>query len=247
MTTTNQRQLETIRSSKQAAPCVSIYLNKPNARLSEEVASIALYRQLVYARRLLETSQTPEQASNYLRPLWLVAQDELLNEGSGSIALFHSGEISTRVRLPERVPEQTVVADAFHIKPFAKAGFIRTSEQLENDIRGCRQALTRGDAITGLFEVAQALKSGRLRQLWIAEDVTLWGMLNRRLGSVVLHPQQLNARDGDILDDFCEWAIDQGCDLVILPKHQIPGQYQLIGTSNESNTHERRNNETHHQ
>src|SRR5688500_852135 len=99
--------LTTLRSEKPGAPCVSIYLNKPETRVSGKVASIELYRQLAYARNLLESSRSRREAANYVLPLLRVAKDELLSDTPGTMALFQVGEISICARVPGGAPEAT--------------------------------------------------------------------------------------------------------------------------------------------
>jgi hypothetical protein len=38
----------------------------------------------------------------------------------------------------------------------------------------------------------------------------------------------MNDRDGDVLDDLLEWAMDLGIETQVLPRHQIPGQHPVI-------------------
>ncbi|HUP58105.1 MAG TPA: hypothetical protein VM598_11675 [Bdellovibrionota bacterium] len=202
-----------MRSSRQGGPCVSIYFRKPHSRLSEQPPSIALAQELLYARTLLETRLPRRQAAEYLKPLLLVAQEELRKEREATFALFQSGEVSLCVPLPSGVAEGTVVSDTFHVKPLARAG---------------RGELESGQTITGLFEIAQALRAGEVAELWVAEDVTLWGIVSRKRGTVVLHPRQLDARDGDILDDLFEWALDTGVSAQVRPLREIPGNQPAI-------------------
>lgn len=224
----NQAVLESVRASKQADPCVSIYLNKPHGRLSEETASIALYRELSYARRLLENSFSRQEAADYLRPLLQVAKDELMNEEPGTLALFRSGYTTQSLRLEKAAPPRTVVAENFHVKPLVKQEWLTEPQSFEWALTLCRRAMNEGRALTGLYQVAQALRSGKVHCLWVAEDVTLWGMLNQKHGTIVLHPRQMNDRDGDVLDDLVELALDQGVEVRVLPLHQIPGQHPII-------------------
>jgi hypothetical protein len=224
----NQAILEKVRASKQSAPCVSIYLKKPHSRLSEETASIALYRELSYARQLLENSFSRNEASDYLKPLLQLAKVELINEEPSMLALFRSGAATHSLRLKESAPPTTVVAENFHVRPLVKLERTVEPRSFEWALILCRRAIKEGRALTGLYQVAQALRSGKVQCLWVAEDATLWGMLNRKHGTIVLHPRQMNERDGDVLDDLAEWALDQGVEIHVLPLHQMPDQHAVI-------------------
>ncbi len=214
--------IESLRANRQSAPCVSIYLNKPHSRLSGEVASIALYGELSYAKRLLENSFSRQKATDYLKPLLKLAKDELLSDESGTLALFKSGDASSCLLLKNSGPSQTFVADSFHIKPL-----------LKRDGLVSPQSTPSGNVVSSFFEVAQALKRGDVKRLWIAEDVSVWGLLNRERGSIVLHPKQLNERDGDVLDDLLEWGLDENVETFVLPIHQLPSQQPVIAELKE--------------
>src|SRR4051812_16806358 len=136
--------LEQIRSMKQDAPCVSIYISKPNGRLPAEVPSVQLYKEFSYARGLLESSMSPRAAADYLKPLWLVARDELLKEDAGSIALFKSGDVAACARLPEMSPARTVVADDFHVKPFIKHERAPEPDSLRWALELCHRSMRGG-------------------------------------------------------------------------------------------------------
>jgi hypothetical protein len=217
----DQLNLERIRATRQDGPCVSIYLAPPQGALTEQTPVIQLHREMTYARDLLGTSMSKGAAADFLRPLWLVARDELLKEERGSIALFKSGEVAACVRLRGETPPRTVVARDYHVKPLFDEPPRLAAELAERAIRD-------GRALTDLHPVAQALRAGRARRLWVAGDVTCWGILNRRRGSIVLHPRQLNDRDGDVLDDLAEWGLDQGIEVHVLPRDRIPGRHAVI-------------------
>src|SRR4051812_43677306 len=93
--------LERLKAEAGREPCVSIYFSKPDRRLSDKVTTIELYRRLAYARRLLETSRSRQEAADYVQPLLQIAKDELLSDASGTLALFKSGDVSMCLRLPQ--------------------------------------------------------------------------------------------------------------------------------------------------
>jgi hypothetical protein len=220
--------VESVRATKQDQPCVSIYFNKPSGRDPDFLPSIAFYRELAYARDLLEKSFSRQRAAEYLKPLLQVAKEEFVSDAPSTLGLFHSGDISSFVRLDEFVPSGTIVADSFHLKPLMKQEQKKEAQSLAKGLVLCRRAMSEGRVVTSLYEVAQALRSEKAHCLWVAEDVKVWGMLSRANGIIVLHPRQLNERDGDVLDDLAEWALDLGIDVQVLPRHQIPGQHLVI-------------------
>ena len=73
-----------------------------------------------------------------------------------------------------------------------------------------------------LEEVAQAAVKGRVRCLFAAEGVPIWGTLDRETGGITLHPRQLNDRDADLVDDVCEEAYRRGAVVLVLPPARMP-------------------------
>jgi hypothetical protein len=203
-----------IRAFRQEAPCVSIYLDMRHGRMPEQLASVALFHELRYARRLLESSMSARQAQEYVRPLLRAARNELLSEKPRTLGLFLSGEAVDVVPLSRRAKPVTIVADRFHVRPLAAGKAAHDPPVTE--------------AVTSLFGIAQALKAKRARKLWLAEDVVVWGLLSRKHGTAVLHPRQMNDRDGDVLDDLFEWALDEGVETSMLPIDRMPGRSPAI-------------------
>lgn len=230
----NQALIDSIRTSSTLGPCVSMYFNQGHGRLSEVPRSVEFSRRISYARKLLESTLSKEAAADYVRPLVRVAAEELLKDAPATFALFLSGDVSRCVRLPDAVPNCTVVAPDFHIKPLLPKQSLRENPSASKLLEEGWQALVDGGAATGLYEVVKALRAGRVRHLWVAEDVTIWGVVNRRLGTLVLHSEQMGAHDGDVLDDLSEWALDEGAEVTMLPLRDIPGNRAAVALLNES-------------
>lgn len=90
-----------------------------------------------------------------------------------------------------------------------------------------REAAGTGLGSAHLEEIAVAAVSGRVRCLLAAEEMTVWGMLDRATGSVARHERQRDERDGDLVDDICEEAFRRGAEVFVLPPHQMPTRQPL--------------------
>jgi len=80
----------------------------------------------------------------------------------------------------------------------------------------------KGEATDDLHRVARAAVRGKVRKILIASDQMLWGRLHPESGSIVLHPQQLDSRDDDILDDLAEAVLARGGRVLCLPSQELP-------------------------
>ncbi|HSQ58934.1 MAG TPA: hypothetical protein VLT84_00640 [Acidobacteriota bacterium] len=79
-----------------------------------------------------------------------------------------------------------------------------------------------GLASDRLEEVAAAAVAGRVRCLFAEEGATVWGMLDRANGEIMLHDRQLHDRDGDLVDDVAEEAVVRGAEVYLLPRDRMP-------------------------
>jgi hypothetical protein len=79
-----------------------------------------------------------------------------------------------------------------------------------------------GLATNRLEDVAAAAVTGRVRCLFAAEGVSIWGLLDRATGDVTRRPRQQDGRDADLLDDVAEEALLRGAEVFVLPQAQMP-------------------------
>ena len=79
-----------------------------------------------------------------------------------------------------------------------------------------------GLASTDLTEIAAAAAMGQIKNLIIAEDQHVWGILDRSTGAVELLNQKQEATSDDLLDDIAELTILKGGQVTVLPSYQMP-------------------------
>ncbi len=71
-------------------------------------------------------------------------------------------------------------------------------------------------------DVAAAAVSGRVRCLLVVEEEPVWGILDRKTGSIQFHDRQLGTDDADVLDDIAEEALKRGADIYVAPRASMP-------------------------
>jgi hypothetical protein len=79
-----------------------------------------------------------------------------------------------------------------------------------------------------LFQVARSVVANRVSTLLVASDHEIWGELDEQTGGLSIHPDQINHRDDDLLDDLAEKVIESGGQVLVLPKEEIPSQTGVL-------------------
>jgi len=99
---------------------------------------------------------------------------------------------------------------------------------LDRSIAEFRSAESSYRTRTNIFQVAKAVVQGRIKKIAIADDVSIYGKMDRKNGNLALHPFDLDHEDDDILDDLAQMVLLQGGDVIILPQVDIPNRRPLL-------------------
>tara|TARA_B100001248_G_scaffold261335_2_gene252196 strand:- start:24863 stop:25981 length:1119 start_codon:yes stop_codon:yes gene_type:complete len=94
-------------------------------------------------------------------------------------------------------------------------------------LKQLQRASVGGMAEFDLHRVALQAAQRNIARLYIAEDQHIWGLLNRKNGTFILHPKQKDCFDDDILDDLAELVLQNGGEVALLPQSQMPNQAQV--------------------
>jgi hypothetical protein len=113
-------------------------------------------------------------------------------------------------------------ADQIHKEAWPKVGRVfesRVQTWLEryNERKGTGLATDRID------EIAQAAVAGRIQCLLVAEEESVWGLLDRKTGALELHERQRDAQDADVLDDIAEETFKRSGEVYVIPRSSMPG------------------------
>ncbi|TMQ48323.1 MAG: hypothetical protein E6K75_03340 [Candidatus Eisenbacteria bacterium] len=87
-----------------------------------------------------------------------------------------------------------------------------------------RERVGTGLASDRIEEIAQAVVAGRIQCLLVAEEESVWGLLDRKTGALELHERQRDARDADVLDDIAEETFKRGGEVYVIPRSAMPGR-----------------------
>ena len=103
-----------------------------------------------------------------------------------------------------------------------------SSSFIERSIGEFRAAEERYRTRTNVFQIAKAVVQGRVRKLAIAEEVSVFGKMDRKTGSLALHPFDLDHEDDDVLDDLAQMVLLQGGDVIVVPQIEIPNRRPIL-------------------
>jgi len=117
----------------------------------------------------------------------------------------------------DRANEDKIHADAW---PVVKRVF-----EARVNIRKGRFAerLGTGLASDQIEEIGPAAVAGRVECLFVAEDESVWGALNRKTGSIERHEAGKGMEDADLLDDIAEEAYKRGAEVYVVARASMPG------------------------
>lgn len=97
-----------------------------------------------------------------------------------------------------------------------------TSSVWEKAFFEFRLAEEEGRTRRNIFQIAKAAVEGRVRKLIVAEGVEIFGKLDHQTGGLAIHPCDLDHEDDDLLDDLAQTVLQQGGEVVIADREQIP-------------------------
>lgn len=117
-------------SSVSAPPCLSLY-QRTHRRYPDNQQDAIRFRNLVKdLRASLERTYPALEAEPLLRPFEALASDaSFWNHTLDGLAVLGAKGVFRAVRIPEWVPELTVVADSFHTKPLRR--FLQSRERFQ--------------------------------------------------------------------------------------------------------------------
>jgi hypothetical protein len=73
-----------------------------------------------------------------------------------------------------------------------------------------------------IFQISKAVVEGRVQKLVVTDDLNIYGRIDLRTGGLSLHPVDLDHEDDCILDDLAQLVLNQGGEVVIAERNQIP-------------------------
>ncbi len=73
-----------------------------------------------------------------------------------------------------------------------------------------------------IYQIAKATMEGKVKKLIIADGICIFGKVDRKTGSLQIHPAHLDHEDDDILDDLAQEVLSKGGEVVVAARDEIP-------------------------
>lgn len=86
-----------------------------------------------------------------------------------------------------------------------------------------------------LFQISKAVTEGRVRKLIVTDEMNIFGTINKETGRVSIHPFDLNHEDDDILDDLAQMVLEQGGEVIVASRDEMPNSYPILAILDREN------------
>ncbi len=124
-------------------------------------------------------------------------------------------------------------------KIFSKIRAILGAEIKTNDEKNLKEiALAEKMKLTtdNIFQIAKAAILGNVEKIFIADDINIFGIMNRNTGNLVLHSEQKNLFDDDLLDDLAQEVLSHGGEVVLASRKNIPNGSPVLAILHKKST-----------
>lgn len=84
------------------------------------------------------------------------------------------------------------------------------------------RAVERGRSSDRLEDIIRWARRGKVRRLFVARGIHVWGAVDRTTGGVHRSETQKGSHDDDILDDVAEWVYGFGGEVIAISSLKLP-------------------------
>lgn len=127
------------------------------------------------------------------------------------LAVFSKIELSKGIPRVEALVHQVNLLNQKHL-----------SQQKSLSTANIEEAVKQKRMIDDLVNIARAAFNGRIKTLFLRDNIDVWGQLHRDSAQITFHEKQLDSKDDDILDDIACEVIRKGGEVVVLNEKDMP-------------------------
>lgn len=73
-----------------------------------------------------------------------------------------------------------------------------------------------------IFQISKAVVQGKVRKLIVTDEISIFGKIDHKSGSIAIHPFDQDHEDDCILDDLAQIVLSQGGEVIIAKRDEIP-------------------------
>jgi len=96
-----------------------------------------------------------------------------------------------------------------------------------------------------IFQIARATVRGKVRKLIIADDISIFGKIDKNTGGLSIHPTHIDHEDDDLLDDLAQEVLAQGGEVVVASRDEIPKGRPILAILRSSGSDLNKHHPTH--
>lgn len=100
--------------------------------------------------------------------------------------------------------------------------------KVKRSLKDFNVAIMNGDARSDINEIIKAAKEGSIKKLIVSEEDQIWGRFDAYKNNVNRLNKQSNYEDDDLLDSISEKVIENGGEVVMASKKQLPRDKPLL-------------------
>ncbi len=79
-----------------------------------------------------------------------------------------------------------------------------------------------------IFQISKAVVRGRVKKLIVADDLNIFGKIDKKTGGIAIHPFDLDHEDDDIMDDLAQMVLSQGGEVIVAKRNEIPNGRPIL-------------------
>lgn len=103
-----------------------------------------------------------------------------------------------------------------------------SQRSLEKSLREFQFAEIKNRSSKNIFQISKAVVQGRVQKLIVTDELNIFGKIDQKSGELSLHPFDLDHEDDCILDDLAQMVLNQGGEVVVAKREQIPKGRPII-------------------
>lgn len=84
-----------------------------------------------------------------------------------------------------------------------------------------------------IFQISKAVVQGKVRKLIVTDELNIFGKIDQKSGGLSIHPIDLDHEDDCILDDLAQMVLNQGGEVVIAKRNEIPKGRPILAILDE--------------
>jgi len=152
---------------------------------------------------------------NIKPPLFVAGVKELTN------VFLKESRYQNTVRQPiwPSYSQEKIGEICFEIRSFLRK---EAKNDLEHALIEFYQAEDYNLASKNIFQIAKAAIKGKVRKLIIADEINIFGKIDKKSGGLAVHPADLDHEDDDILDDLAQEVLARGGEVIVAKREEIP-------------------------